>query len=314
MIYDYEKRPVVFKREVLDKNKRFIRARITYRSFLESRHPEANTVVAYTFEPEDRGVSTAVIFLHGMGERNLVPLSWFPEKLAENGILSYLLVLPYHFERTPLGMRSGRKFVTDDMDETIFDFRHAVIDVRTSIDLLESSYGVHDFAIMGFSFGGMVAVIAMGVERRVSKGIFVVTGGNFYYTTWFSPAMKEMRLKYRDRPYYSVYGCSKEKCGKIHINYERMLEGIESPEQVESASFPKDCFLFDPLTFAPLLKGRKLLFFQALFDEVIPKKASDMLWKWMGKPERHFLFSGHFLSILYRRKILKETLKLLLSR
>ncbi len=314
MLYIYEKKEINASEKLLEENNILRSLRVEFDSFVKTPYPESNTVIAYLYEPKEIKAKTILVFLHGMGERNLIPLSWFPKKFAEKGIVSYLLILPYHFERTPKGMKSGKKFLIDDLNDTLRDFEHAVIDTRTSMDYLEGKYKSSDFAIMGFSFGGIIGTIAMGVDERIKKGIFVVTGGNFLYTTWGSPATKSLREKYFVESNYQVYGCNKKKCAEIHRDYEEYLKNIRKPEDVESVRFPKDCYLFDPLTFAPLVKGRKVIFYTAIFDEIIPRQASDLLWRWMGKPERHFMFSDHFTSILYRREILKRGVELIAGK
>ncbi len=314
MLYDYEKRNFDVKKEFKSEENGVKKYRIQYESFVKTPYEEANSVVGYLFEPEKKRTDSALIFLHGMGDKNLVPLSWYPQKFAENGITSFLMVLPFHFERTPKGMKSGKKVLLDDMPETIQDFKQSVIDVRTSLDYLEReglSFG--EFSLMGVSFGGMVGTIAMGVEERIKKGIFVITGGDFRYITWKSLATKILRKKYEMEANTDVYGCTEQKCVEVHKKYYDYIRALKTPKDLDRVPYEKECFLFDPLTFAHFIKGRKVVMYNALFDEIIPKKSADELWEEMGKPERHWLFADHITSIFYKSSILKRGLKLILE-
>ncbi len=314
MLYDYEKRDFEVKKTLVKEDNQFRKYRIEYESFVSTPYPEANTVIGYLFEPEEKKTETALVFLHGMGDRNLVPLSWYPEEFAKNGIPSFLMILPYHFERTPKGMKSGKKVLLDDMEETILDFKQSVIDVRTSMDYLErENISSGEFALMGVSFGGMVGTIAMGVDDRIKKGILVITGGNFRYITWKSLATRILRKKYEMESNTDVYGCTEEKCEEIHKNYFAYIHSLKTPADLDRVKYEKECFLFDPLTFAHFSSSRKVVMYNAIFDEIIPKISANELWEEMGKPERHWLFADHITSIFYKKSILKRGVKLILE-
>jgi len=310
MIYDYERKDFVVKKTRVLENKSFKKYKFEFKSFIQTQYPEANRVIGYFFEPNRKVNDRILLFLHGMGDRNLSPLSWFPQKFAESGIASYLLILPYHFERTPKGMKSGKKFLLDDMDDTIKDFRQAVIDLRASMDFLAREYNASDFSIMGFSFGGMIGTITMAVDERIKNGVFVVTGGNFLYITWRSLATKMLRKKYEIESSYSIYGCTVQKCIEVHKNYPEYINKLKTTKDLDTVPYVKGCYLFDPLTFAHFLKNKKVVLYNALLDEIIPRIAADLLWEEMGKPERHWLFADHITSVFYRRQILKRGLKL----
>ena len=64
----------------------------------------------------------------------------------------------------------------------------------------------------------------------------------------------------------------------------------------------------DPLTLAKYIDAKETLMYIASFDQVIPTKCGDRLWKAMGKPEVVYLFSGHFTSLLYLPCIEAESL------
>ena len=315
MLYDYEKRNFkIAKTEIIKVSKDVVRTRIEYDSFIQTPYPEANKVVGYLFEPEQPKTNIPLIFLHGMGDKNLVPLSWFPHQFAKNGIPSFFMILPYHFERTPKWMKSGKKFLLDDMENTVKDFRHAVIDLRTSMDFLEVNGNYNgEFNFIGVSFGGMIGIIAMAVDERIKKAVFVVTGGNFVHITWKSLATRVLRKKYEVDANSDLYGCTEKKCIEVHKDYFDYIKKLKTLDDLENVQPTKECFLFDPLTFGHYLRRRQVIMYNALLDEVIPRQAAQELWEEMGKPERHWLFSGHATSIFYRKRILNRSLELFLS-
>lgn len=314
MIYEYQKKDFEFSKKLIGETNGIKQFRVEFNSFVTTPYEEANKVVGFLFVPPQVKSRKPLIFLHGMGNRNLSPLSWFSQEFARNGIISYLLILPYHFERTPRGFESGKKYLIDDMDDSIEDFRHAVIDIRTSMDFLEKEgFSDEKFSIMGFSFGGMIGTIAMGVDNRINEGVFVVTGGNYRYITWKSLATRLIRKKYETESNFGLYGCTEKKCVKIHKNFYEYIENLKKPMDLDKVPCAKGCFLFDPLTFAHFIKGRKVVLYNAVFDEVIPRKAANELWQEMGKPERHWLFADHVTIILYRKQILNRALKLFIN-
>ena len=314
MLYDYKKIKIDAKEDFLEENDKIKKYRVQYKSLVGTPYPETNNVVGYLFVPKDRKTDSALVFLHGMGDRNLVPLSWFPKKFAENGIPSFLMILPFHFERTPKGMKSGKKILLDDMPDTIKDFQQSVIDARTSMDfLIQRGLSNGEFALTGVSFGGMVSTIAAGVDERVKKAMLVITGGNFRYITWKSFATRIIRKKYEMESNTDVYGCTEEKCVEVHKDYFKYIHSLKTPRDLDKVPYKKECFLFDPLTFAHFLKNRKVVMYNAIFDEIIPKKSAELLWEEMGEPERHMMFADHITSIFYKKSLLKRGVDLILK-
>jgi len=55
----------------------------------------------------------------------------------------------------------------------------------------------------------------------------------------------------------------------------------------------------DPLNLAGYIDARDVLMYIAAFDQVVPRKCGDELWRAIGKPEVVYFFSGHYGAILY---------------
>lgn len=307
MLYDYQKKEFNVKKSLIKETKKLKKIKIQYRSFIETSYEKTNHVIAYLYLPKKISSLNTIIVLHGMGSHNHFPANWYAKRLAQLGIPSYAMILPNHFERTPKNHKSGIKFLTDKMEEAVKDFQQAVVDVRTSIDWLESQSFCKNISLMGISFGGMIGVISMGIDKRIKKGIFLMSGGNYFHIIWNGVGTKIFRKVYLDEEEMAKYGCTYNNCKNLHESLFNYKKKLKSPKDLDNIPVPKKCFLFDPLTFAQFIKKRKVLMYNAFLDEMICKNAQEQLWEELGKPERHYVFAGHLLSlIIHRRKIAKR--------
>lgn len=302
MIYDLPNTKIEFREEEYKANKDYKIIKITSPSLIKSGYKENDTNIGYLFFPSKSNFDRVVILLHGMGERNVKHLEYFGVRFAKVGIPLLMPILPFHYERRVKGIKDGEKFLTDDVEESIRDYRQAILDIRALMNHLEKNgFGEKGFTLMGFSFGGIIGTILMGVDKRIRKGMLVVTGGNHEYIVWKSLATRLIRKKYETETTYESYGCTYEKCKEIHKDFPDILRLIKNTEDIEKIEFKKRCFLFDPLTFAPLIRGRKVVLFRAIFDEIFPKESTIALRDAIGTAKLVNLISDHYLIILYRR-------------
>ncbi len=279
---------------------------LTFDSPYPTEYEEVKKAYAHLFLPKKKDVSRTLILLHGTGGRKLDHLYHFPYYFASNDIATAMLILPYHYERTPKGHKSGDMIMDTDNAALRSRFMHGATDVGALIRVLKDK-GLKHFSIMGISFGGMISIMAMVMEREIEKGILVVTGGNFEYITWKSVATKVLRIKYES----AESGCTAKRCHEIHKAFRRYLNGLKDLKDIYKVEKEQECFTYDPLTYAHFLKGRPLLMFNAIFDMFIPRRAAIELWEELGRPEIHWLLSGHLSSILYKEKIARRTLEFL---
>ncbi|WP_156785897.1 alpha/beta fold hydrolase [Caldisericum exile] len=285
--------------------------RITSDSVIKSNFKENDINIAYLFFPTRGSFDRVIILLHGMGERNVRHLEYFGHRFAKIGIPLLTPILPFHNERRIKGYKDGEKFLIDDLEDTIRDYRQAIIDIRENLNYLESKgLDKSGFTLLGFSFGGMIGTILMGVEERIKNGLLAVTGGNFEYITWKSIATKVIRQKYKTHTNYETYGCTYEKCAEIHKDYWEILKKIKNLSDIDRIKFKKECFLFDPLTFAPLINGRKVILVRAIFDEIFPKESTLALKKAINTSTLINLLSDHYLIIAYRRFLFNKVYEL----
>ena len=277
---------------------------VEFTSPRSSGDPKVDRARAYLFE--SRNPKGAVLFVHGTGQKNFNPLKYYPDYFADHGYTTIMPVLPYHFERTPDGKKSGLSFLQGNDVQIAERFDQAVTDLLTCVDFLQKK-GFNEVNIMGFSFGGMVSTIAMALDQRIKKGSFVVTGGNYEYITWKSVATKIMRVRYEESE-----ECDQQKCEIKHAIFDKAANRFNSLKDIKDLPV---CFTYDPSIFAKMVRSRKKIFFTARFDPFIPRASSDDLWKRMGRPKRYLLFSGHLSAhLLYRRFIARKSLEPFNSR
>jgi len=273
-------------------------SRVVLKSNYPSDFSENRSIPLYLYSGGKKGT---VLFFHGRGEKNLDYLRWFPATFAKWGYSGAMMILPFHFERTPAGHRSGELFLDPRTDVLRERFENAVVDGLTVLNYLKWECPPPYF-LMGYSFGGFISVITAALDRSICGLSLVVTGGNFYHITWKSFVTGVMRVKYEEDG-----SCSKEKCRKLHgEDHERYISSLESPE-LEIGSAPISCFEYDPLTFAKFVKCPTLIS-GALFDIFVPRRSTKELSEKIPDSTLHWMPSGHLTSILFKKTILRSSI------
>ncbi|NUV00282.1 lysophospholipase [Marinitoga sp. 1154] len=273
-------------------------------TLLKSNYPckysESSKIFVYTYNTQS---DRTLLFIHGLGTKNLKYLKWFPENFAKNGYNSALMILPYHFDRTPSGYKSGEMFLSTTNNYVLrARFEHSVVDILTTLNYLKEKFN-SELYLMGFSFGGMVSTIASSLRQDIKGLSLAVTGGNFYHITWKSFVTGVLRVQYEENK-----ECNPEKCRLYHQNdYPIYLKKLDNPE-VELDKAPIACFEYDPLTFAKFVKTPTIMF-KALFDIFIPKNSTMDLYNAINvRKKLYSIPSGHLTSYLFKRYILRKTL------
>ena len=273
-------------------------SKIVLKSNYPGEYPENGSIPLYLYEGGRKGT---VLFFHGRGEKNLDYLRWFPENLAKHGYSGAMMILPFHFERTPAGHKSGELFLDPRTDVLRERFENAVVDGLTALNYVKRECSPPYF-LMGYSFGGFIAVITAALEPSISGLSLVVTGGNFYHITWKSFVTGVMRVKYEEDG-----SCNREKCRKLHeVDYRKFLNSLQKPE-IEIGSAPISCFEYDPLTYAKFVRCPTLLT-GALFDIFIPRPSTRELAEMLPDATLRWMPSGHLTSILFKKTILKGSI------
>lgn len=295
-----------YKRQInlKDRSKLKDEEKIILNSNYKSEFRENNNLPLYIFGNGKKGT---VLFIHGTGEKNLKYLKWFPKEFSKLGYTGAMMILPYHFERTPDGYKSGQLFLDPHTDILRGRFENAVVDALTCIDYLVT-IRPGPIYIMGYSFGGFISTITAALDKRIKKVSLVVTGGNFYHITWKSFVTDVLRVKYEENG-----GCDATRCKNYHgtlwTNYLHELKNGEVPFD----SAPISCLEYDPVTYARFVEQPTIMF-GALFDIFIPRAATLSLKKELSHSEIRWLPSGHLGSIVFKKYILEKTARHFNSR
>jgi len=228
--------------------------------------PENGQVHAVYHRPKGPGPFPAAVVLHGL-LTDFIPAGFLAERLALQGVASLMVYLPGYGPRN-----SGRKstaWMGSPEAMTRF-FTRGIQDIRRAATWLQSRAELDPdrLCITGISLGGLMSALAMGVEPRFSRGVFLLSGGDLAGIFFHA---QETRW------------AAKRAAGP----------GI-SPRELADRMKP-----FDPLTHAGNLRGRNVLFLNAAFDTVVSPGATRTLHEAAGRPPIRWVPAGHYTAALW---------------
>lgn len=245
-------------------------------------YPENSIVKGEYYQPKVEHKTPLAILVHGMGDHSVVPCRLIARTLLKQGIACFILYLTIHSKRLPKAVRSHFPYLTSD--EWFQSYQISVIDIRQIVDwaFLRDELDESRIVTLGISFGGFVSAIAMGVDTRISAGVFIVTGANSSKMNWLSKAgIYRKRYPQTELEYWETQGA--------YIDYlaEVSEKGFENIIPVRQS------FLTDPLTFASYLKDRPVLMINARWDRYIPRETTIEFWLACGQPPIKWIPAGH---------------------
>lgn len=143
---------------------------ISFRSPIQTRYEENNWVRGRCFcAKESVG---EIVFVHGLYEDNMDIYKFFISMLNEQGMNVHLMVLPFHYERTPKESAfSGEYFWSADVYRSALAFKQAVYDLCQLYNYVKAKSG-RPVWIVGFSMGGGIGLSL--VSLIPIDGIFVI--------------------------------------------------------------------------------------------------------------------------------------------
>jgi len=286
--YDYVKKEPHFSLWLQETAPHWLCYKATFPSAHPNRYQENNTAHGEYFMPCTGKCFPFVILLHGLGDRSLVPCRMLARDLAKRGIASFVLHLAVQSHRTSETAKGQPSIPT--IDNWLELFQVLVINTCQLVDWAEGRKELDSqaIAVIGISIGGIASAIAMGVDKRIIAGTFIVTGGNMEEITW----------RGRSDAALTGHSCTQEQCHNVYRHYPRYLAEV-AEKGVENVIPAKECFLFDPITFSSYLRGRPILMINAERDDFIPKKSTLEFWEACGKPHIIWLPSNH--TTIYRQ-------------
>jgi dienelactone hydrolase len=242
---------------------------------VHTQYEENNTAYGYYFKASKRRDTISIILLHGWGRKSLRAEKKFALKLAREGIHCFMMKLPFHFERAPGGMWSGKYILTGDVLRTVEVMRQHVIEVRMVSSWLREQGG--KVGIVGMSLGGMMAQLAMAVEA-FDVGVTILAGGNNAGIIWEGISTRAV------------------KEGLVNIGIDR--------EQTS-----KIFRIINPTIMAKHNKTKNLFMINGLYDKVIPVKYTIELWEALGRPRIKWYPCAHVSVVFFMRSIIRDVIQ-----
>ena len=244
------------------------------------------------FPPRQSRNGLLAILVHGWGDHSVIPCKLLAKALVKRGIACFILYLVFHSSRLPKAMRGRGLRLTPE--EWFEGYQTSVIDIRQIVDWASGREEINKerIVVIGISLGGIIAAISMGIEKRISAGVFCVCGGNYENPSW----QRGRRDSHKEEEYR-----------KAQERYAQYIAEV-AEKGFENVTPPKKSYLTDPVTFASYLHNRPVMMVNALWDESIPRQATIDLWEACGKPAIRWFPTTHasiwLLYPLIRRHIL----------
>ena len=228
---------------------------------------ENNTVHAEYYRPRGEGPFPGVIVLDITAGDQSVSRSIATE-LAQNGIAGLFVQMAYYGPRRPPGSRE--RLLSTDFEHTMAGVRQTVLDIRRAAAWLEMRPEIdcRRLGILGTSLGSLMAALAAEMEPKLTR-VALLLGGGGLVDAYYGDA--------RAAPYrklWELFGGTKAQAVKL----------------IAPA---------DPLTCAGNLKDRKVLMIAAKRDEIVPRKATEALWKAAGEPEIIWYDCTHYGAVMF---------------
>jgi pimeloyl-ACP methyl ester carboxylesterase len=285
-----------YKEEVVKRYKNYTLSRITFTSSYPLNFQNNDTVVVYHYKPKKRTKVKPVLILHGWKSITLVFEKLLSSFLVKGGYDTYLAILPFHFDRTPPGQKSGELYFTIDQFQSSNSFKQSVIDVRNIGDLI--SHRDSGINIVGSSLGAVVLHTLMGIDNRFSTGVSILGGGNIHRIVWEGLLGRFVVAHLKKR------GITVKDYLDILVDYAHYREEIINSREIPAPRY--HWYLLDPLTYAFFNHPRNVLMINGSFDLIIPKKSVLELYSALGKPEIFWLPAFHLTIFLFTPLILAK--------
>ncbi len=248
---------------------------VEFPSSVTSGYPENDEVRLRVVMPTDTfGPVPVVVLLHYWGATDVSLERTLARRLAENGIASVIMPLPYHLDRTPAGTLSGQMAVAPDVTKLTATMRQSVYDVRRTVDWIESrpEFRRDQIGISGTSLGALVSSLAFAVEPRFAASCFLLGGVDIAHILWHSSGVVAQRDELRRQGY-------------TEDRLRTELAPIEPQNYIEKGDM------------------RPSFVIAARFDTVVPSDDAQKLIGALGNAQVTWLDTGHYGGALVQSKL-----------
>ena len=236
---------------------------------------ENDTVRLRVIVPTDTfGPVPVVVLLHYWGATDVSLERSVASRLAQAGVASVIVPLPYHLDRTPRGMVSGQMAVEPDVQRLQATMVQSVLDVRRAVDWIESrdEFRQDQIGIAGTSLGALVTALAFAVEPRFDASCYLLGGADVAHIIWHSSRVVTQREEMRRQGF---------------------TEG-----RLRTALAP-----IEPLNFLQKEDTRPSYVIAAKYDTVVPPADAEKLIAALGNVQSTWLDTGHYGGALVQQKL-----------
>ena len=240
-----------------------------------------------------------VVFLHGFGFSLLRSWESIPAAFAARGHPSVILCLPHLCERARVDRPPGHHYTSTNAETALPAYEQAVADTRAALDWaleqpecasVASDPDMPGPAVVGVSFGALVAVIAAALESRFESLVSLLGGADLEIIVFRGSYRTGIERQLRD----AKIGIEQRRTARAM--YEEYLDRVRAATRPLDVPAPFHFYLFDPLTFAPHLRERPALLMNARFDPVMPRSAAEQLRLELGCPEASWFWGTHLVA------------------
>jgi fermentation-respiration switch protein FrsA (DUF1100 family) len=132
--------------------------------------------------------------------------------------------------------------------------------------------------VTGVSLGGIVAAVAAAVDPAIGRAALLLAGGDLAQILWSMPEAASYRAAW-------------VASGRTLAD----LKALTDP--------------FDPLTYAPRLRGKAVLMVAGNVDEVVPPASARALWEAAGRPAIVWEDCGHYSAVGFLLPTVRRTVE-----
>lgn len=265
--------------------------KIRFKSEVNTFNKTNDTVYLLLKDAENK--QKACILVHGLGME--IGSRWDSYlQIVPDTIGACYIDLPYQRHR-----KTNKNLLTSFSDGifTFNFFKQGTFDIIKTVNILKK-LGYKQISLIGISLGSMFSIMAMALDKRIEKGVFILSGGDHSILTWKSPIMFKVREIYKKK------NITRESCLKartlIH-SFTKSVKKCKNPFDIKTNII---CLYFDPLSFAPLIKSERVLMINGLFDFIIPREATIRLHKALGKPRIIWFPTDHLYLYIFKNRII----------
>lgn len=210
----------------------------------------------------------AVIVLDILDGRAIIARS-LSRSLAAHGVGALYVPMAYYGSRRPAD-KTRMEFFSTDPARSVDALRQTVMDIRRGKAILYSREEVdpRQVGITGVSLGGIMTVLAAGVDGEFARIMPVLSGGDIASLVFHTRETRGLARKLQDA------GIDRDGLAQI-------LAPVE------------------PLHFASRIDPHRCLMVNGKNDQVIPRESTELLVKAIGGPMIFWLPTDHYGAILY---------------